>query len=285
VRRSNSFTESELTPTRGSAPNLSRHSLPRPAAAMGGGSASRPQAGRINVVDEHHDPSHSLGPPPPLGGGYHDSSGSEAYMSAGGTRNPRRSGLAGAAGLGAAAEAMAESSHQRRSSVNTPPMSIQMRMRNDGVGQHVTLRRLSLAEAAAEREAVRKQRQTQTRTRADSMSSVGGSSDERWRRVEERERAEAAQTNMSRQQSLEQPHYMPAGPLPPPPPQPPPLGPGLQPSSSPGLGDLAPPPPIAGSGMYDTGESATGSRADSNRRRRRAERAREGRGGNRVEFS
>jgi hypothetical protein len=159
--------------------------------------------------------------------------------------------------------------------------------------QRVTLRRLSPAEAAAEREAARR-REGRRPGRAGSVSSIGGagptgagSGDEHWRRVEARERAEAADLAAGGPASGDARHNIPAGSIPPPPPA-------LHSSSPPY--DLPPPPPIpgsvtgGGSAAYETGGSAAGSRADSNRRRRRAERARaeqaksEGRG-TRVDFT
>lgn len=263
TRRDESFTESEMTPLGGSTPGLSRHTLPRPA---GGHHSS------INVVNTGD---HSLARPPPIGGGIiHDSSGSEGYVSGGG-RRPGRGGRRGAADLAAV-----EDGRRRRSSVGSPPISIKMKMRNDGGRQHVTLRRLNPQEAAAA--AASRARGS----RAGSIGSVGASGDERWRRTEARERAEAAEMGGSQEQ---QHNFMTGRPPGPPPP--------IHSSSS--IMDLPPPPPMPasqsalgfgspGSGVYDTGESAAGSKADSNRRRRRAERARaeaarDGRG-TRVEF-
>jgi len=286
IRRHNSFSASEVTPLSGSTPALSRLNWGRPLAAGAAGAAvgaalagshNRPQPDRTRIDERHeiHDSISSLAPPPPIGGGFHSSSNSEAYDSQGG-RNSRHH-LA----PGVAAGVLAESSDRRRTSVNSPPLSIKMRMRDDNGRQHVTLRRLSPAEAAAEREAVRRQRGGGGgRGRSNSISSIGDGAEDRWRRTEALEAQQDSEVRASRT-SLQ--HNVLPGPPPPPP--------GGIHTSSPGAYDtssLAPPPPITGSSMYDTGESAAGGRADSNRRRRRAERATREQGarmGNRVEFS
>jgi hypothetical protein len=307
VRR-DSFSETDVTPYGDGTPSHSRHNLGRPAAAIGGAAAGAAVASamhrgsRQDVVESiHSGAAHDLTPPPPRPyGGVHESSGSESFNSRGNRRHRHHmskgeaAALAGAAGLaaGAAGATLAEH-HRRRSSVGSPPLSLKMHTTDTNGRQRVTLRRLSPSEAALEREAARR------RDRRGSHSSLGGgtggmSEDDRWRRVEGRERAEAA--------------HLPGG-VPPPPPPPPPgedarhhIPPGSIPppppafhSSSPPY-ELARPPPIPGSvtgasATYDTGGSAAGSKADDNRRRRRAERARraeQGRAdgsGNRVNFT
>ena len=283
LRRHNSMTESDMTPYTGSTPALSHQRVQRTDVTTTG-------------------PSGGLPPPPPIPGAMvHDSSGSEAYTSVASRQHSRHrmaeeaAIAAGTAAAGLAAEE-AISSRRRRLSrrrgsdsgtdVNSPPVSVKVKMHNDG--RHVTLRRLDPAEAAAEREARRRDRRRNERT--GSVSSIGGR-DEHWRRVEEREAAEAAALAAG-----EQSHNIPPIPthLPGPPLRPPPA------TATPPRGayDYPPPPPIPasqsalggspGSAAYDS--SAVGSRADSNRRRRRAERARveqaarEARG-NRVDFT
>jgi len=267
VRRRTSLSESEMSPISGSNPALSRHSLPRPA---GGPSAAA--GSRNDVVTNPNVP-----PPPPFTHATPQPSPAppvdrhrlrDAAV-------PLAAGAAGAA-LGAAAAAERRASSRRRESGDdqiTPPVSLKMKMHNDG--RHVTLRRLDAAEAAAERERRR-------RDRTGSFSSVGASGDEHWRRTERRESAAEA-AGMQRQNVV-------AGP----PPGPAPVI-GNQPLPPEVVSGLPPPPPIpAASGLngspgsgggYDS--SAVGSRADSNRRRRRIERARaeQERRGNRVDFT
>ncbi|KAF2672939.1 hypothetical protein BT63DRAFT_421135 [Microthyrium microscopicum] len=275
--RHNSFTESEVTPVTGSTPALSRHHMSRPGAGAGAVTAAAAaaevlhghnshsqsrlhQGSRITVVDEESNLSHL--PPPPIIGALNDSSGSEAYTSPGGSRRTRHHQAS------ASYPPPPPLGGGRGAGVSSPPLSIKMKMRNDNGRQHVTLRRLSPAEAAAEREAARRARPG----RAESVSSLGGGSgDERWRRTEARERIQDEEMRASRQSLGTHPSAMGGGsyadmPLPPP-----------------------PPIPGAGSAMYSGDSTAAGSaRADSNRRRRRAERAREaaaGRSGNKVEFT
>jgi hypothetical protein len=315
-RRTSSYSESDVTPPiRGSTPALSRHHLGRGGAAAAGAVAGATAAealgghrhSRTHLAESiHEDSQHNLAPPPPRPGAlHHDSSGSESFYNSQDDRHGYSRGrgrhhgagaaaTAGAAGLaaGAAGAALAEH-HRRRSSVNSPPLSLKMHTTDTNGRQRVTLRRLSPAEAAAEREAAR--RRERRPGRAGSVSSIGGgagpagagSGDEHWRRVEARERAEAADLAAGGPASGDARHNIPAGSIPPPPPA-------LHSSSPPY--DLPPPPPIpgsvtgGGSAAYETGGSAAGSRADSNRRRRRAERAKaeqarsEGRG-TRVDFT
>lgn len=198
------------------------------------------------------------------------------------------------------AAAPVPSSHRRQNSLSglrdehrtdSPPLSVKLRMHNDG--RHVTLRRLTEEEAAANREAKRRERRS-SRRRHGSVSSndegeEGGSTD-RWRRVEELERQQQEQIEREREAAAAesqapssfvygpppqapppQPHSRmgpiprpPAGPVPPPHPRPHPPPPS---SSLPyGAGSIGSP------GTF-TGTEASGDYAN-NRRRRRAERAR-----------
>jgi hypothetical protein len=299
ARRHNSVTESEISPLRGSNPELSLHSL------------SRPSGGRTDITTSNTLANSGLPPPPPIPGSvrHNDSSNSSIGRARHSSRNRHGRGeAAAAAGLAAGAAGAALAGNHRNSSrrrdsegggsVNSPPVSVKVKMHNDG--RHVTLRRLDPAEAAAEREA----RRRQGKGRSGSISSQGGgaSGDEHWRRVERMEAEQAAQQ-----------HNIPPIPavpqnLPGPPPGPPPppssfAGPSTYagPASTMDLGDLPPPPPIPGAAesglgggspgsIYGSGPSAVDSRAESNRKRRRAERARalqarqEGRG-NKVDFT
>jgi hypothetical protein len=234
-------------------------------------------------------------------------SGSEAYNSPGGRPHRRHhndSGLLGPAlAGGAAATAVSTGSpskrdhsqrrNSRESGVASPPVSVKVKMHNDG--RHVTLRRLNEEEAAAEREARRKERQR--RNRDESRSSLGELNNDRWRRTEA---LEAQQAQEMAQGTIPPPPPMPGAPLrmpeatiPPPPPGPPPGN-----SARPGTIPLPPPPPIPaaapsvlssphGTQVYGTETDLSGA-YDSNRRRRRAERAQAKAarsGGSRVEFS
>lgn len=305
-RRRDSFSETDVTPYGGSTPAASRHNLGGPAAAAAGVAAGAAAASglhrgsRTNVLDSVHS-AHDLTPPPPRPyGAVHDSSGSESYNTQRGGRRHRHhlsaaeaAAAAGVVGLaaGAAGATFAEH-HRRRSSVGSPPLSLKMHTTDTNGGQRVTLRRLSPAEAAAEREAARRRDRRGRSGSANSLSGGAGGTNEgdRWRRVEARERAEAADMTAGPGGApLEEGgrHYIPPGSIPPPPP--------VMHSSSPPY-ELPRPPPVPGSvtgtsAAYDTGGSAAGGRADDNRRRRRAERARraeQGKGdgsGNRVNFT
>lgn len=110
-------------------------------------------------------------------------------------------------GLAAGATAMdASSSHRRQRStsrqrddhVESPPVSVKVKMHNDG--RHVTLRRLTEEEAAASREARRRERRN-SRRRAGSASSLSGNEGgyDRWRRVEELERQQQEQIQREQQ--------------------------------------------------------------------------------------
>ncbi|KAF3045413.1 hypothetical protein E8E12_000323 [Didymella heteroderae] len=228
-------------------------------------------------------------------------SGSEAYVSPGGRPHRRHRNSAGVAALagGAAAAAASSGSPSRRrnshdESIVSPPVSVKVKMHNDG--RHVTLRRLNEEEAAAEREARRKERQR--RNRNGSMSSLSQLDGDRWRRTEALEAQQAAE--MAQTQAVPPPPsagaplQMPEPYIPPPPPGPPPnFGNNQRPQTQ---TDLPPPPPIPhdasilsspqGTQVYGTETDV--SNYDSNRRRRRAERAQAKQarsGGSRVEFS
>jgi hypothetical protein len=165
-------------------------------------------------------------------------------------------------------------------------------MHNDG--RHVTLRRLNEEEAAAEREA-RKERQKKNRT--GSRSSISDLGNERWRRTEA---LEAQQAQEMGQGSLPPPPPMGGAPLRMPEPSIPGPPPGPPPGNYPGpaQSSLSPPPPMPaamnsvlssppGTQVYGTETDLSGA-YDSNRRRRRAERAQAKAarsGGSRVEFS
>ncbi|KAF2021883.1 hypothetical protein BU24DRAFT_384193 [Aaosphaeria arxii CBS 175.79] len=240
----------------------------------------------------------TIPPPPPIGGVLSDS-GSEAYTSPGGGNHRRhRTPGAGSTALASGAVAAAtstgspvrkgrDSSRQRSDlddSVASPPVSVKVKMHNDG--RHVTLRRLNEEEAAAAREARRK---VERKKRNGSASSLSGFDNDRWRRTEALEAQQAAQMAApSSTTHIPMPEPM----IPPPPPGPPPMsgtstiGPGQQ---------YPPPPPIPGGSMISSppGTNAYGTETDvsaydSNRRRRRAERAQAKQarqGGSRVEFS
>lgn len=240
-------------------------------------------------------------------------SGSEAYNSPGGRPHRRHHSEAGGLLLpalvgAAAAPAVSTGSPSRRThsqrrssredsgSVASPPVSVKVKMHNDG--RHVTLRRLNEEEAAAEREARRKDRQR--RNQNGSRSSLSDLGKDRWRRNEALE-AQQAQEMAQTAVPLPPPPQIgaplrmpePVMPLPPPPPGPPPMG-----TSAPGYITLPPPPPIPaaansvlsspqGTQVYGTETDVSGA-YDTNRRRRRAERAQAKQarqGGGRVEFS
>ncbi|KAJ4383901.1 hypothetical protein N0V86_000744 [Didymella sp. IMI 355093] len=227
-------------------------------------------------------------------------SGSEAYISPGGRSHRRHRNSAGAAafGGGAAAAASSGSPSRRRSSrdesVVSPPVSVKVKMHNDG--RHVTLRRLNEEEAAAERDARRRERQR--RNRNGSMSSLSQFDGDRWRRteaLEAQQAAEIAQAQAGPPPPAGAPLQMPAPYIPPPPPGPPPNF-GNNNQRPPTQMNLPPPPPIPadasilsspqGTQVYGTETDV--SNYDSNRRRRRAERAQAKQarsGGSRVEFS
>lgn len=273
------FSDSDIS---GVTPSMSRAQIPPPPKA----------STNLTNVEATAGPSSNPGPH-----GVLSDSGSEAYTSAGGGHHRRHrnagpealaAGAAGAAVAGAAAGSPSRrdrSGHRssREDGINSPPVSVKVKMHNDG--RHVTLRRLNEEEAAAEREARRKQR----RGRNGSISSLSNfENQEHWRRTEAREAAQAAQASQA-----SAPISMPEPVLPPPPPGPPP---GVAPVGGQQI-PLPPPPPIpaaAGSvlsspqGTQVYGTETDVSNFDSNRRRRRAERAQAKAaraGGGRVEFS
>ncbi|KAJ5787956.1 hypothetical protein N7457_002946 [Penicillium paradoxum] len=189
------------------------------------------------------------------------------------------SGAAAGTALSAASRRNRSSSRHREDNYVSPPVSVKVKMHNDG--RHVTLRRLTEEEAAASREARRKERRN-SRRRNSSAGSLSGNEDagyDRWRRVEElerqqdeqmrREQAAAAASQLPPQISI-----APSGSMPP-------ALYGAPPSQ---VSQMPPPPPIPapssmpyGPGSVTsptyTGTEMSGSYAN-NRRRRRAERAR-----------
>lgn len=231
-------------------------------------------------------------PQDPQGIFHPESSGSEAYVSAGGRQHRRHSGrgtsapgiAAGTAAGIAAAEASSGRRDQRHSgsggSAATPPVSVKVKMHRDG--RHVTLRRLPEEEAAAER----RRRSRHGRRRRGSVSSLSDANggENRWRRTGAVEQQQTDTTRVgsqnpiaARSQSQIPPQTIPAT-LPPPPPIP---------ESS-----LGPRPGTTGS-VGSPGYDVSGTEASAdyaiNRQRRRAERARkqakEVRSTNNVEFT
>ena len=236
------------------------------------------------------------------------SSGSEIYMTGSGRTRHRHhlrtdtaTGLAGAT-VGAAA---VDAAHRRASGRNTdsmesPPVSIKMKVHKDGV----TLRRLTQEEEAAQREERRRQRRARRNSSLSSGSGpevVGGdaAAEARWRRTEAMEARQAAENEAA------------AGGLPPPsrpgvispmPSPPPNLRPGPSAAIDPRTGqayNVPLPPPIPEASVSNIGAgsiTSPGTEASGatdyakNRRRRRAEReqaklVREGRAGNTVDFT
>lgn len=286
-RTSTDYSESDIT---GVTPSLARPDIPRPPVESTVGASTAP-----------------IRPPPHAD--LLSESGSETYNSPGGRSHRRHRDSGGLLGPalagGAAATAVSTGSpskrdhSQRRSSREgsvASPVSVKVKMHNDG--RHVTLRRLNEEEAAAERDARRKERQRRNRNGSrSSLSDIGNS---HWRRTEALEAQQAQEMAQG------------AAPLPPPPPGPPPGGaplrmpeptippppPGPPPNfSGPGHIPLPPPPPIPAAansvlssphGTQVYGTETDVSAYDSNRRRRRAERAQAKAarsGGSRVEFS
>ncbi|CAA9965251.1 membrane protein [Pyrenophora teres f. maculata] len=249
-----------------------------------------PSVARPLPMDSTLTPSINPGGRPPRAGVYSvlSDSGSEAYDSPGGRHHSRRrtgdrpiipAGTAAAATVTSMGSPSKKERRGSRDDVASPPVSVKVKMHNDG--RHVTLRRLNEEEAAAEREARRRERKN--KNRAGSVSSLSAGGGERWRRTEAMERAQAEE--MAQQ----------AG-VPPPPPGPPPVFNQGQ-NAAPGQ-TLFPPPPIPAAadtvlssppGTQFNGTETDLSNYDSNRRRRRAERAQAKQarlgGGSRVEFS
>ncbi len=255
-----------------------------------------------------------------------DSSGSEVYTTTSGhphrghhLRDEVAAGMAGAAG-----SRRRRSGHtQNTDSIESPPVSLKVKMHNDG--RHVTLRRLTEEEAAAQREERRRAKRASVpaaataggaagiansgrRRRNSSLSSSSGgegtagrisNADRRWRRTEalERQQAEAMAAQSATPAAAPGSVYQPS--IPAHPPAPPHYTTTFDPRTGQSL-NVPPPPPIpAGSGLGHPGsvtspgtETSGATEYANNRRRRRAERAqarmaREGRVGNgqSVEFS
>lgn len=191
------------------------------------------------------------------------------------------SGAAAGAALDAASRRNRSSSRRRGDEVASPPVSVKVKMHNDG--RHVTLRRLTEEEAAASREARRRERRN-SRRRNSSAGSLSGNEDagyDRWRRVEELERRQDEQIRREQAAAASAAHLAP--------PQASMAPSGSMPTSSWGappsqVSQMPPAPPIPapstlpyGAGSVTsptyTGTEMSGSYAN-NRRRRRAERAR-----------
>lgn len=213
------------------------------------------------IPPSHHELSGNLAPPQPPS--HHSNHHAEELAA----------GAAVGAAMGAASSHRRSSTSRPDEHVESPPVSVKVKMHNDG--RHVTLRRLTEEEAAAQREARRRERRS-SRRRGDSAGSLSGGEgreSDRWRRVEEKEREQAEQIRREQETaaaasapSASMPpssyHQSQISQMPPPPPVPPPA-----PSSMPyGPGSVTSP------GTW-TGTEASGSYAN-NRRRRRAERAR-----------
>lgn len=268
-RRASSYTETDLTET-----SLSRPPPPRHASHGESLLTAEPVAsGAIRSSMSEMPPV-----PPVHHGGYSGEPTSERL-------DPRHavphdgaefaSGAAAGAALDAASRHNRSSSRRREEDVASPPVSVKVKMHNDG--RHVTLRRLTEEEAAASREARRRERRG-SRRRNSSAGSLSGNEDagqDRWRRVEELERQQEEQR--LREQAA----------APPPPPQMAPLN--SHPASSwnappPQASQMPPPPaiPTPSNVLYGQGSIASppysatdqSSSYANNRRRRRAERAR-----------
>ncbi|KAK5420011.1 hypothetical protein LTR06_001481 [Exophiala xenobiotica] len=292
-----------------------------PVAGVGAAAASA-LADRNRIRPVGTDPViHTPGPPgagstdmPPLPPPHLDSSGSELYTTASGRprhrhhlRDEAAAGLAGAA-VGAAAGEHSRRRHSGRNteSMESPPVSLNVKMHGDG--RHVTLRRLTEEEAAAQRQARRQQRASSAgrRRRNSSLSSsegdgllAGPSADRRWRRTEAMEAEQAAQNAAAAGHRPVVPVAPNTGPMYPTPP--PPGTQGVDPRT--GQPYYAPPPPPipgstsnlgpGGSAITSPGtgtETSGATEYANNRRRRRAERAqarlaREGKTGNTVDFT
>lgn len=278
---------------------------PIPAGVYPGAAAGAAMLGQNTDRDRHPNiinPSNPIvGVGPPLGsvqmpsippdrqGVLHESSGSEAYASAGGRQHRRRSGRRAAAPFGSSAAGLAvpESSTQRDprrqsgsgggAGVASPPISIKVKMYPEG--RHVTLRRLPEEEAAAERS--RRSRERHGRRRKGSMNSLSGSDGggSRWRRKEAQRQQEA---QVKRPESQNPPPlaqaYNQTQPLPAP-------AAGSSAGQRPGAGSVGSPGTI----FEGTPTEASATYRD-NRKRRRAERsqaqlAKEGRQGASVDYT
>ncbi|KAI4761374.1 hypothetical protein E4T52_06488 [Aureobasidium sp. EXF-3400] len=162
-------------------------------------------------------------------------------------------------------------------SVASPPVSVKVKMHNDG--RHVTLRRLNEDEAAAEREARRRERR-QRRRRAESLSSGVEDESVRYRRAQG---AMPSPNTVARPPAVSHSDELNLPPMQGPPPVPV-HSTGMSPVNvaSSGMDSR-----IGSPGTYDTGTGTDLSAFDTNRKRRRAERAaqRSANQGARVEFS
>ncbi|KAL1311164.1 hypothetical protein AAFC00_001363 [Neodothiora populina] len=170
-------------------------------------------------------------------------------------------------------------SHASPASVASPPVSVKVQMHKDG--RHVTLRRLNEDEAAAGRDA-RKLDRRQRRRRAESLSSGVEDEGMRFRRGDAAKPASDVPIGSVARPPSEL--NLPPPPGPPPVPahslSPQPVGPHVPSNLASGVGSP---------GTYDTGTGTDISAFDTNRRRRRAERAaareRAAQQGARVEFT
>ena len=230
-------TESDIS---GMTPALSRHNIPPPPMNTGGASTAA-----SNIPPPPMHPAHETIP----------ESGSESYLSPGGNPHRRHHSRPGPSSGSLAvpgASASRRGSNAAGSGVNSPPISVKVKMHGDG--RHVTLRRLNEEEAAAAREARRREnggRNGNGGKKGGSVSSVGGGGfdNERWRRAEAIEREQAQQMEMDGQHQAQQaqggPVRMPEPSIPGPPPIPPP--PNASASPMPSLAPSSiPPPPSTG---------------------------------------
>ncbi|PLB41458.1 uncharacterized protein BDW47DRAFT_122506 [Aspergillus candidus] len=240
-RRTQSFSATDLTSDMTRPPRGPAHGHPGPAAYSG--PVDGPHSELPHATPIHHP---SDIPPPDVS----DFTAGPAMGAAPGPHR-RRSG-----------------SRHREDNVESPPVSLKVKMHEDG--RHVTLRRLTEEEAAANRENRRRDRRS-SRRRTGSASSLSGNESgySRWRRVEELERQQ--QEQMQREQEA----AAAASTVPP----------AMHPPSNMDMSHMAPPPPphvpsslpygpgsVTSPGTW-TGTEASGDYAN-NRRRRRAERAR-----------
>ncbi|KAI9769320.1 MAG: hypothetical protein M1839_003743 [Geoglossum umbratile] len=241
------------------------HGIPPAIPAAAAGAVAGAALGGYN---RHRDPPPGVtdmppGPSDPTGILYHSS----------GSESPHRNRPQGARDLAAASTAIgatASPGHHSgaESGVASPPVSVKVRMHNDG--RHVTLRRLSEQEAAAEREARQRDRSRNSgskgrhRRGSSELSAGEGASGSNWRRVESRERRQA-ETDAERRAEGGSTSI-------PPPPIPGPLG-----------APAPPGPPTAYEGHPSEAETGP-PRSESNRRRRRAERSQGYGGGSQVDW-
>ena len=267
-------------------------------------------------------PPSNMPPIPPAHQSDYASSGSEMYTTGSGRnrhrhhnlRNEAAAGLAGAA-LGAVATDAVRNRRDSRQTANTvesPPVSLKMKVHNDG--RHVTLRRLTEEEAAAQRAEGRATSSSRRRRNSSFSSSNTGSG------ILDHRRTASADRRFRRDEAIAAggatvsgalPASHPAAYPPPPPPgiphqrtgsNPPFAPPAIDPGTGRPYGVPAPPPipsssPMGGAASSvltspGTDTSTPGTDYLSNRRRRRAERAqarlaKEGRagGGTNVEFT